>query len=455
MDAIHISGSQKHVMPLTSISEPRTGRPHGWEFDDCTNICAENPGGRLGEGTIALLGEGWDSPLCGGPSFLREGSSELLELGRFLLRSKSRARKVEQNKNLFAEGMNSQIQLVDGEIAKQQADVLVNTTGTDVNLLAGTVSYTFLEAGGKELQEDLTKACPSGLEVGGIAQTKGGKLQCQKVFHVVLKPWMNKNDEAEQILKNVVTQCLEMASKQNLRSIAFPALGSGFHRFPSMRSADIMFTATETFLRNNKNTSLKTAKFVLYGGDDVLRKADVLVNTTQADLDFSVGAVSGSLLDAGGQVIQDECRHQHPLGAKPGTVIQTQGGKLKCKKVYHVILDSWNSGHEKAEKVFLSVVTSCLQEASRQKFTSVGFPLLGTGYAGFSAEMSTKLMIRAFVNLFQNTAYTSLQVLNVVVHPKDTAIKKIVEDQLGEAVRLADMAKFITTAGKFASVSLY
>ncbi|XP_067675258.1 uncharacterized protein [Haliotis asinina] len=385
---------------------------------------------------------------------------------------------------------NSQIHLVVGEIAKQQADVLVNTTGTDVNLLAGTVSYTFLEAGGRELQEDLTKACPSGLKVGGIAQTAGRKLQCLKVFHVVLKPWVNKHDEAEQILRNVVTECLEMASKQNLRSITFPALGSGFHRFPSMRSADIMFTATETFLQN-KNTNLRTVTFVLYPGNDVLRKdfearrdgvlvvhkhrvskevvlkkaagtkeltiraicgdltqleADVLVNTTQIDLNLSVGAVSGSLLDAGGQIIQDECRQQHPLGARPGTVTQTQGGKLKCKKIYHVILEDWRKGHEKAEKAFLSVVTTCLQKASRQKFTSIGFPLLGTGYAGFSAEMSTKLMIRAFVDVFQNTAYTSLQVLDIVIHPKDTAIIKIVETQLGEAVRLAGMAKFIITA---------
>ncbi|XP_048239688.1 uncharacterized protein LOC124111846 [Haliotis rufescens] len=387
--------------------------------------------------------------------------------------------------------INSQIQLVDGEIAKQQADVLVNTTGTDVNLLAGTVSYTFLEAGGKELQDELTRACPSGLKVGGVAQTTGGTLQCQKVFHVVLKQWMNKNDEAEQILKDVVTKCLEMASKQNFQSIALPALGAGFQRFPGTRSADIMFTATETFLQNNKGSTLKTVKFVFHRGDDMLRKdfearrdgvsvvhesrvnkeivlkktagtkeltiraitgdltqleVDVLVNTTQTDLDLSVGAVSGSLLNAGGQVLQDECRQQHPLGAKPGTVVQTGGGKLTCKKVFHVILKDWSDGDEKAEKTFLAVVTTSLQEASRQQFTSIGFPVLGTGYAGFPAEKSTILMMKAFVNFFQCTAYTSLRVLSVVVHPKDSAIKKIVEDQVGEGERLASMAKFIIKA---------
>ncbi|XP_071113095.1 uncharacterized protein [Haliotis cracherodii] len=162
------------------------------------------------------------------------------------------------------------IQIVSGEIAKVQADVLVNTTGTDVNLLAGTVSYTFLEAGGKRLQEELTRACPSGLKVGGIAQTTGGKLQCQKVFHVVLRQWMNKNDAAESILKNVVTQCLQKASEEGFKSIAFPALGSGFHRFPGNRSADIMITAADMFLKTG--SSLTSVTIVLHPSNDILRK---------------------------------------------------------------------------------------------------------------------------------------------------------------------------------------
>ncbi|XP_071114137.1 protein mono-ADP-ribosyltransferase PARP15-like isoform X20 [Haliotis cracherodii] len=275
--------------------------------------------------------------------------------------------------------------IVTGEIAKEHVDVLVNTTGTNVNLLAGTVSYTFLEAGGKELQDELTTACPSGLKVGGVAQTTGGKLQCQKVFHVVLRQWMNKNDAAESILERVVYKCLQMASEQGFTSIAFPALGSGFHRFPGNRSADVIITAVKAFLQTN--STLRTVKLVVHPSNELTRKefearrqglsvtfdnsklteivfnsraahnkrlavwviegllvksqADVLVNTTQTDLELSIGAVSGSLLEAGGQVLQDECRQQYPSGVKAGTLVQTQGGKLACKKVFHVVLEVW------------------------------------------------------------------------------------------------------------------
>ncbi|XP_048239340.1 protein mono-ADP-ribosyltransferase PARP15-like isoform X6 [Haliotis rufescens] len=361
--------------------------------------------------------------------------------------------------------------IVTGEIAKEHADVLVNTTGTNVNLLAGTVSYTFLEAGGKGLQEELTRACPSGLKVGGIAETTGGKLQCQKVFHVVLKQWMNKNDAAETILERVVYKCLQMASNQGFTSIAFPALGSGFHRFPGNRSADIIITAVEAFLQTN--STLRTVKLVVHPSNELMRKefearrqglsvtfdnsklteivfnsraahnkrlavwviagllvkskADVLVNTTQTDLELSVGAVSGSLLEAGGQVLQDECRQQYPSGVKAGTLVQTQGGKLACKKVFHVVLEVWAQENKKALTDFAAIVTNCLHEARKQGFKSISFPLLGTGFAEYPPEISTTVMMAAFKNFIDNHPNTSLETVSVVIHPKDESIRKVVE----------------------------
>lgn len=75
--------------------------------------------------------------------------------------------------------------------------MIVSIIGTDGKFLPGSV--TSLEAGGKGLQEELTKTYPSGLQVGAIGQTTGGTLQCQKLFHVVLRQWMNPNDAAERV----------------------------------------------------------------------------------------------------------------------------------------------------------------------------------------------------------------------------------------------------------------
>ncbi|XP_046334977.2 protein mono-ADP-ribosyltransferase PARP15-like [Haliotis rufescens] len=372
-----------------------------------------------------------------------------------------------------------------------QADVLVNTTGTDVNLLAGTVSYTFLEAGGKRLQEELTRACPSGLKVGGVAETTGGKLQCQKVFHVVLKQWMNNKDTAESILRNVVTQCLQKASEEGFQSIAFPALGSGFHRFPGNRSADIMITAADMFLKTG--SSLTSVTIVLHPSNDILRKefearsngcqvthantllkevalasttrdtksltirfilgflaqtkADALVNTTQADLNLSVGAVSGSLLEAGGRVLQDECRQQYPSGVKAGTVVLTRGGKLACKKVFHVVLEEWAQKNKKTLENLASIVTKCLEEASKQSFKSIGFPILGTGYAGYPPETSATVMMSAFKNFIDNHLNTSLETVSVVVHPKDESLRKIVEAHVSKIEEQSDSSTNASIGG--------
>ncbi|XP_046561319.1 protein mono-ADP-ribosyltransferase PARP15-like isoform X2 [Haliotis rubra] len=380
------------------------------------------------------------------------------------------------------------VELIVGDMSHQKVDAIVSIIGSDGKFLPGSVPS--LETGGQELQEELTKAFAAGRQVGEVVRTKGRPLQCQRLFHVVLKQWMNPNDAAEKILKTVVTNCLEMASKRQFKTIAFPALGSGVHRFPGARSADIMFKAVESYLQKHEGTSISSVKIVLEPSCDVLLRKDfegrmgkrtvvhentmskevvlkkqvgtskvltvraivgdlskltddVVVNTTQTDLDLSVGAVSNSLVSAGGPVLQTECTQQHPQGVKPGTVVQTQAGTLKCKKVFHTVLEEWGKKGDKTEKSFVSVVTTCLQEASRHNFKSIAFPVLGTGYAGYPPETSARLMMKAIVDFVNTPAKTSLEVVSIVVHYKDDAIRKILESQVEESERLMNMAKYI------------
>ena len=86
------------------------------------------------------------------------------------------------------------------------------------------------------------------------------------------------------------------------------------------------------------------------------------VNTTASDLLLNRGAVSKSLLKAGGQRLQDECTaHVQRHGNVKGWSFATTGpGNLKCKHVIHTVGSNHDGAGGSAEKVgFLQ--TACIK----------------------------------------------------------------------------------------------
>ena len=81
----------------------------------------------------------------------------------------------------------------------------------------------------------------------------------------------------------------------------------------------------------------------------ILIQADVLVNTTNRDLNLSSGAVSIALLKAGGQQLQAECTEKAPVNT--GDVAVTGPGALPCKYIFHTVIPNYNG--KGAEKVIV------------------------------------------------------------------------------------------------------
>lgn len=78
---------------------------------------------------------------------------------------------------------------------------------------------------------------------------------------------------------------------------------------------------------------------------------DVIVNSTNRDLDLKVGAISRTLLKAGGDALAQECKIKYPDGIKLGEVAVTSGGAMKCKALFHGLLVKWDGGQGHAERV--------------------------------------------------------------------------------------------------------
>lgn len=70
-----------------------------------------------------------------------------------------------------------------------QANVIVNTTSTSLQLNYGAVSQSLLCVGGPGIQKECNLKYPNGIQAGDVAETSGGSLKCDVIYHGALLPW--------------------------------------------------------------------------------------------------------------------------------------------------------------------------------------------------------------------------------------------------------------------------
>uniref|UniRef100_A0A672S1J3 Poly [ADP-ribose] polymerase n=1 Tax=Sinocyclocheilus grahami TaxID=75366 RepID=A0A672S1J3_SINGR len=154
-------------------------------------------------------------------------------------------------------------------------------------------------------------------------------------------------------------------------------------------------------------------KIILSKGNIQDAHADVIVNTISEDLDLSKGAVSKALLQTAGYQLQSEItRAARSNSVTYGDMVITDGCKLKCSKVFHVVCPFWNGGQD---SVLIRVIRDCLRTAETQGMASISFPAIGTGNLGFPKDLVTRIMLTEV----QKFNFTNLQEVTVIVHPSD------------------------------------
>ncbi|XP_041369508.1 protein mono-ADP-ribosyltransferase PARP14-like [Gigantopelta aegis] len=200
--------------------------------------------------------------------------------------SQSRRRSNAAGSSTTSSGVN--IQLVKGEIAKEQADIIVNSTSNNLDLKNGAVSKSILTAAGDSLQKECRRNYSKGIQPGEIAVTSGGNLNCKKVFHTCLPNWSN-DPTGKQLLSNLIFDCMKEASKTKCRSIAFPAMGTGNLGYPRDIVAKCMHDSINEFGNQNRNSSLRDVKIVVYDKDHATVKA------FESELSKSSGPSSGKI----------------------------------------------------------------------------------------------------------------------------------------------------------------
>ncbi|NWV35477.1 PAR14 polymerase, partial [Grantiella picta] len=374
----------------------------------------------------------------------------------------SRKRKISQHFKNFPfiiteKGLNIMLEI--GSIEDAKTSVVVISVPKDLQLDKGPLAKALLSKAGPMLQAGLKKeGLGRKLEEGSVLKTEGCNLDCSVVLHVVLPTWSQK-ESSSKVLGNAITKCLEIAEELSLKSITFPAIGTGNLGFPRSLVAELLFDKVFEFSSKNRLNSLEEVHFLLHPkdtaniqvshcvflsllctcilgvcisfpaafsavsstsehnvlevtigsiifrvaeGDITKEEGDVIVNITNQTFSLKAG-VSRAILNGAGKAVEDECTVQGMLGVS--NYIITQAGNLPCKKIIHFV----------AQNDIKSLVSQVLQVCELQKYTSVAFPAIGTGEAGRNPAEVADNMIDAVTDFARRNSAPSVKNVKVVI----------------------------------------
>jgi O-acetyl-ADP-ribose deacetylase (regulator of RNase III) len=153
--------------------------------------------------------------------------------------------------------LTEKIVLMQGDLTEMDTDAIVNAANNDL-LLGGGVAGAIRRKGGDQVQEEC-KAIGS-IPLGGAAITSGGKLRARYVIHAASMQLGGRTTAPA--LRSSTAYSLRIASERGLKSIAFPAVGTGIAGFPLRECAEIMLAEVVDHLK--RDTALEKVLFVLF-----------------------------------------------------------------------------------------------------------------------------------------------------------------------------------------------
>ncbi len=157
----------------------------------------------------------------------------------------------------------ARLDVVLGDITKQQVDAIVNAANTKL-LGGGGVDGAIHRAAGHELLEECRRigGCPT----GEARITKGYGLPAKYVIHTVGPVWRGGKGGENELLRNCYRNSMKLAEENGIRSIAFPSISTGAYGFPIDRAAPIAIKAVNQSLKEIE--SLEKVVFVCFSRPD-------------------------------------------------------------------------------------------------------------------------------------------------------------------------------------------
>jgi O-acetyl-ADP-ribose deacetylase (regulator of RNase III) len=167
----------------------------------------------------------------------------------------------------------SRIELVQGDITKQDTDAIVNAANNSL-LGGGGVDGAIHHAGGPAILAECRRL--GGCATGDAKITTGGNLKARHVIHTVGPVYRGGTHGEAELLASAYRRSLEVAVEHALTTVAFPSISTGAYGYPVAQAARIAVQTVAEMLR--AQPTVRVVRFVLFSATDLATYEQVLTN---------------------------------------------------------------------------------------------------------------------------------------------------------------------------------
>lgn len=150
--------------------------------------------------------------------------------------------------------VSERLDAIEADITTLSVDAIVNAANSAL-MPGGGVDGAIRKRAGREINDDLSRI--GRCEEGCAVITPGYSLPAEYVIHTVAPIWAGAARRAEQeaALMRCYASALKLADENNIRTVAFPAIGTGAYRWPPDVAAKIAF---DTIVKHLKACEMQT-----------------------------------------------------------------------------------------------------------------------------------------------------------------------------------------------------
>lgn len=177
----------------------------------------------------------------------------------------------------------TKFEIVLGNIADIKADAIVNAANTELATGSGVCGAIFKKAG-PGLAEEISRRFHYGCPTGQAATTKGYGLSANYIIHAVA-PIFERNFDLGDELKGAYLSAFEEATYKGVRSIAFPALGTGVYGWPLRQATRLAREAILEALA--EEPEFETVILVCFTAETAQVYREIFAAELGAEIDFT------------------------------------------------------------------------------------------------------------------------------------------------------------------------